>query len=95
MKIKKCLLLIIIITLAGCDREESMNGNKNNQIIQQAIKVFDKENGSDRHKEYVISLEEDSDEWTVFFTHKVPKPGDHALVWINKHTKKAKYMPGE
>ncbi len=94
MKTKKCLLLLIIITLAGCDREESMNGNKNNQIIQQAIEEFDKVNGLDSHKEYVISLKEDPDEWTVFFDKEL-LPGDHALVWINKHTKKAEYMPGE
>jgi len=66
-----------------------------------AIKKFDEVQGVDAHLRYNITVREfpdrfpDREDWTVFFKGKVPLPGNHALVWVNKTTGAARFMAGQ
>ena len=64
-------------------------------VRQLAIQKFDEVRGQDKHLEYKITVKEKPEEWIIFFDGKVPMPGNHALVYIDKGTGTIKYAPGE
>ncbi len=45
------------------------------------------------HARYEFTRKDKS--WTIFYDGKVPKPGNHFLVWVDDRTGEARVMPGE
>jgi hypothetical protein len=64
---------------------------------QIAIKEFNEyTRRPDKHLDYDIDVTERPTEWSVFFVPKKPSFfGDHAMVWVNKTTGKAQFIPGK
>ncbi|MCL2005363.1 MAG: MG2 domain-containing protein [Planctomycetaceae bacterium] len=59
-----------------------------------AIEKVDEVGGVNAHLRYNVTVRERPEEWSVFFDGKVPTPGDHATVLVNKATGEARFIPG-
>jgi len=62
---------------------------------QIAIQKFVEENGRDRLLHYNITMQDRPEEWSVFFEGKIPMPGNHMWVAVNKATGTARYFQGQ
>ena len=64
---------------------------------QIAIQKFVEENGRDRLLHYNITMRDrpEEEEWSVSFEGKIPAPGNHMWVGVNKATGTARYFQGQ
>jgi hypothetical protein len=96
MKYFLCTILVgFLLLFTGCKNKYcDISDEHRRKVIKQAIDVFD-QNNSQGHSKYSIKLSEKDFEWVVIFEGKIPYPGNHALVIIDKETGQATYHPGQ